>query len=309
MKLVKKTALLLVLVLCFSCSKEEQTTSITSDNDFNVFGMRSNGKLLEFKTIEDYEKAIKTPSEVLKNQILGEVAKMPHITLAKFNPNMELNLNNIESYIDPYFSQLINKDNCIQIGAHIFRINKLEKKVLVLETKYASEYQDLVNENTSNAHIKIYSTEDDVLELVLNGEASVAKIGCNEDAAAGRTENVGIHTATGRDIFLFSVYDKLGIYCTAYYYMYSNATFSMSQRGFLQTENTWTKAKCEDPSVASSLPLYFSPGHSGSTKYLLVYSDTKRLNGYHLKGKIRYESGFAAPVFSNWAEIEANSPY
>ncbi|KIX20279.1 hypothetical protein SY27_14200 [Flavobacterium sp. 316] len=310
MKLIKKTALLLVFVSFFSCSNDEETTSLTN-NDFNSLGMKSDGKLLIFKNIEDYEKVVNNPSEALQNEVLSEIAKMGHLTYAEVNPITTLDINTINTYISPYFSQLINKDNCIQIGSHIFKINKKNETVLVLEAKYANEYLDLIQENLSNSHIQIYSTDDDVLGLISNDEEAISNKACSEDAAGGRNQGVGLQIG-GRLVTLYSIYEKSGIYCSAHYYMYSNATFSSTERAYIQTENTWTKAKCSSASGPSSLPWYSSPGHYGYEKTLPVYKSTKRLNGYHLKGRIRFESGSTTSYttsFSTWAEIEANSPY
>ncbi|NHN24559.1 hypothetical protein FIA58_002625 [Flavobacterium jejuense] len=310
MKLISKTALLLVFLSFFSCSNEEEVNPLTND-DFNSLGMRSDGKLLIFKSIEDYEKVVNNPSEALQNEVLNEITKMPHLTYAEVNPIVALDINTIDTYISPYFSKLINKDNCIQIGSHIFRINKQNGTVLVLEAKYANEYQDLVQENILNSHIQIYSTDDDILGLIVNGKESITNKICREDAAGGRSQGVGLQIG-GRLVTLYSIYEKSGIYCSAHYYMYSNATFSSTERAYIQTENTWTKAKCGNPSGPSSLPWYSSPGHTGYEKILPVYKSTKRLNGYHLKSRIRFELGSTSSYttsFSTWAEIEANSPY
>ena len=311
MKLFKKATLLLMVVSFFSCSNDEETSTTVSTNNFNTFGMKSDGKLLIFKTIEDYQKAVNNPSEILQNQITNEIAKMTHTTYAQFNGSIVLNLNNIDNYISPYFSQLLNKDNAIQIGSHIFKINKQKETVLVLEAKYTNEYQDLIQENLSNAHIQIYSTDDDVLGIISNDEEAISNKGCSEDAAGGRNQGVGLQIG-GRLVTLYSIYEKAGIYCSAHYYMYSNATFSSTDRAYIQTENTWTKAKCSSPSGPSSLPWYSSPGHYGYEKTLPLYRSTKPLNGYHLKGRIRFESASTTSYttsFSTWAEIEANSPY
>lgn len=72
-------------------------------------------------------------------------------------------LNTIE---DEFLSALLNKDQSVQVGNYIYRINKATEKVYVIHKSHIESYQDLVSENISNKNVLEFSTEENVFELL-----------------------------------------------------------------------------------------------------------------------------------------------
>jgi len=63
----------------------------------------------------------------------------------------------------------LSPQGLIQIGDKIFRVDTLNKRVLVLDAEYKSELQSLINGDTTNSNIMIFSTHDEVLTLLEEG--------------------------------------------------------------------------------------------------------------------------------------------
>ena len=76
---------------------------------------------------------------------------------------------------DDFFSSLLNEDGVIQIGKFLYRINLETGLVAVLSEANLAEYADLVSMNKKNKNIRIFTTQDDVIDLAESGAESTAK--------------------------------------------------------------------------------------------------------------------------------------
>ena len=64
-----------------------------------------------------------------------------------------------------------------------------KEEALVLHGEYQSEYNDLVASNYDNDHIMIFSTDDEILELLENGSSGTINgriAGCDDRRATSR---------------------------------------------------------------------------------------------------------------------------
>ncbi|PHS08580.1 MAG: hypothetical protein COA88_06345 [Kordia sp.] len=299
-----------------SCTEEELlfeekevNTQIVNLNTFegDYFKIKSDGNILIFKSVDDYAKVVTNPTDEMRNEFIGKVSNMNHITYAKKNKNSK----NKSLIKDDYFSQILNKDNAVQIGNYIYKVNKENETVFVLPTEFKDQYSDLINENLNNINIQQYSTDDDVISLVESGTSSLFER-CKEDAAGARNQAKGFLTPGNRLFTMYANYEKFGIYCSASLIVTSSATFGQYNRIYIQMENIWHKAKCRGAVGPYSQPWWSGGSQNGYSKGFQVYSGTRRLNGYHLKARARYEEGTTSnytTYFTNWSEIEANSPY
>jgi len=95
---------------------------------------------------------------------------------------------------DDYISNIVNSNGCVRIGGSIYKISNNHNSVLVLSNSNinTSNLADLYSE-TSNSNILVYSTADDVIDLVENGiPPSGAAERCNEDGAGERRQTGAI---------------------------------------------------------------------------------------------------------------------
>ncbi len=174
-----------------ACKKDEQRSlsnspSAIEANSKNLvfdetYHVASNGKMLIFRTVEDYENVVNDPTVDQMAQFIEVVQQLPHTTYTE-----KLAALPEETRVDlignAYFSEIINEDFVVQIGSSIYKLNKTTGKVFVLPAERVAEYKDLVEENKANQYIRQFSMEEDVIYLAESGDAG-EKLLCGESNA------------------------------------------------------------------------------------------------------------------------------
>lgn len=223
---MKKTFLHAVLGLgltlfVLSCNKEkiDPTSTEVQTND----SVYSDGKMLVFSTLEDYEKVVDQPSAKTEKEFLTLVSKMKHTTYAESHSETK---SNVDLVGDEYLAQILNSDLAVQIGHWIYRINKADEKVFALSVKNADMYDDLISENISNKSVLEFTIEEDILYLLedpTSGETKSLSSNCSSSNAQNESRKYedwidedGIYNVEGRRYkFHYDVkvrYDNWGIY-------------------------------------------------------------------------------------------------
>ena len=93
------------------------------------------------------------------------------------------------TYSSIFMQKILNASKLVIIGNYIYKVNMENGNVYVLELNNISDLEDLVDENTSNPNIQVFSVNDDVLEETenLRLESSsesyemISENRCNED--------------------------------------------------------------------------------------------------------------------------------
>ena len=97
------------------------------------------------------------------------------------------------TYSSIFMQKILNASKLVIIGNYIYKVNMENGNVYVLELNNISDLEDLVDENTSNPNIQVFSVNDDVLEETenLRLESSsesyemISENRCNEDGCGG----------------------------------------------------------------------------------------------------------------------------
>lgn len=222
MKKIILSVSIIGITLITSCKKETKTvlsqteTSQSNTITENLLAKELNLTLennrLIFKTKADYQKIVDNPTKEVSDKLTQAINNYSDFkSYADYKSE-----NNISNAVDlfnaPYFEAMLNTDKIIQIGDYMYRINPKKEQVYVLASKFNSEYLDLVNENVANTNIKVYSTEDNVLELVENNSASKGTaLFCNEGGIGGQADSETFtHSGLGRTAAV--EFNKFGIY-------------------------------------------------------------------------------------------------
>jgi hypothetical protein len=143
------------LVTMTSCTKEDDKVTTTTQSNGNA--------RVVFSSIEEYEKLFEEPS---KSDSLAGVAGA---RFGIYNEYARL-LENPEDILYPEFLlKILNDDRIVQIENWIVKVDMITERCLVLEKKYAHEYNDLVNDNLSNPHVMIFDIADNVLPMLREG--------------------------------------------------------------------------------------------------------------------------------------------
>ena len=180
-------------------------------------GISLAGNVLVFKTIEDYRRVVDNPTEEVSRTVRAVIKKF-----SKFQSYLTSRRSAIEpAFNDEYFESMLNSDQVVQIGEHLFRVNPKTKKVFVLPASKINEYKDLVAENVSNKSISVYSTDEDVLDLVTGNASNQKMFGliCSEGGVGADAAKTNFKIGNTNHETL-AAFNKYGIYYSLFAEVY-----------------------------------------------------------------------------------------
>lgn len=206
---------------------------------------------------------------------------------------------------DDYLASILNEDWIVQIGDYLYRVNIPNEKVFVLPVKHIDQYDQLVEENLKNSNIMVFSTDDDVIELVENGMTGQEKSLFCHDRKARRSYAISdIATITPAvTMQLESRYYKGGIIFSLKSKGAYSTNLSYSLKFYFQLENCYFKQRCGYSEGPYSHPWRTSTSAwSGSQikEIFKWYQGSKQLKEYSYKVRFRCE---------NWLQPAGNNPY
>lgn len=164
------------------CKKDVSNPAPKFDSALNI---ATDGRMLIFKTSEDYSKIIDDQNDKDWELFLSKVDKMKHTS---YTEALEKNKSGENLIGDENLSEILNDDWVVQIGDYLYRVNKPNESVFVLPAANISEYDDLIAENKNNPHIRKFSTNEDVIELAESGAEGQKGLFCGDSYANQRNE-------------------------------------------------------------------------------------------------------------------------
>ena len=202
---IMATAILAGAMFFAGCEKEKiENKSITKAlNPSIVNGITVYDGILQFGTIFDYENFIEYFSpeqdgfnDSLFSECMDYLDELNFTSLYDYkqsqNDSVKKHIDSV--YCSDFIQHVLNSSHIVIIGDYVFKLNMETESVYVLPTDNISDISDLINENTNNANIIVFTTEDDVFEELENmvPETLMKQVGefqqkarCNEDGCAG----------------------------------------------------------------------------------------------------------------------------
>lgn len=179
-KLIYGTILLaFITVGVFGCKKEKLITNqntVTSQTGLNlksltvetIEGLEKAGSILKFETIDDY-------INFVEDTLDSKWTKLDEFSNANGfenyfiqNPSTPSDVDSLE--MDEMFGKLLNGDGVIILGQYAIKIDLTKQSAFVTKViDLKDKYTDLVTGNTANKNIKAYSTDDDVIDALIDG--------------------------------------------------------------------------------------------------------------------------------------------
>lgn len=311
MKKIKLTILtcLAVGIGFYSCKKEnnepihalEESTSeelITNRNQ--GIQLTANGDFLIFSQVADYEYYASTNFTLEEFETFYQ--SLSSLDYTSQVDNIENGGSNI--FGNDFLNNILSIDQSVQIGDNIYRLNEEDELVYVLPVNNSSDYQDLLNEDLSNANIKVFSYEDDVIELVELGDEGIAKgLFCKDRKAVEKSKQSSTINIPDNNIdsYLFIEYDNSGIYkdlyAVGYISKWANTQFESNTEYVchFQLDNCSYKPRCKTGVSGYSHPWRNGdPTYSGTSLMDAIgfnfYRGTKNLKEYNFKVRFRIEN-------------------
>lgn len=305
MKKIMLTAIVVSAIVVTSCKKDRfqpQGQSPVSANPYNV-SVKNNR--LVFQSIDDYEKTITNPTPGQRTAFLKTIENFDSFTACSEKPYIR---GSIDAAInDDYFKSILNSDLAVQIGEYIFRVNPLTEKVYALPVANEDQYQDLVNENVGNTNIQVFSTGDDVLELIAAKKGSSRGIFCKEDGIGGKdrttdlidVDNAGKIKMEGKIHF-----NRFGIYYSLFAEVKTDEINSGLVELTMDIDPLFYHVRCDE---TANYNVY---GHGSESSFF--YKKYQSYQGAKNLNKVYFRARFHGKVDmfikdSDWIEIRVNA--
>lgn len=312
--------------------KKENVRQNEVQNVSNEFGVSTDGKMLIFETLEDYEKAVVIREDESKKGDLLQIVKS--FKFKNYFSNVQQKSENPEHEMDDFIGQLLSPEGTIQIENHIYKIDLPNEKVYVIEAANKEKhYNDLITGNISNKEVKEYSTGDDVLYAVKDGETEkCGGIGggiyrCYANTYQGQivktfSDGVVWRLNPFARFFRMGIYFRLSSQFEVWRYPSSSHTTggqvvsNISGSGvtiemFVRSPaGWWQRRPCNSGTIGILNPgFHYSQNIYGNyTK--VVYDGIRNLNGYYffVQGRAKYTDG-SVTIASPYGGRNINSPY
>ena len=127
-----------------------------------------NDNRVVFNSVETYDNTISNLSDPNTLKSIEQINKNSLKSLKKSDKQDDL--------YDDFLPTILNEDKIVQIGKWIIKVDIQNEKVFVLSEENEKFYNDL-KENINNKNIYVFSTEDDVLDLLEEGVKGTIKDG------------------------------------------------------------------------------------------------------------------------------------
>lgn len=299
-----------------AASNAQNSINLNSDGDKLIFATSDDFDRFISPVVEQYDGTVKVQklndSQKSSRDLKTELSSENYISYSEY-----IKVNDLDNLIeDEILSKVLNKDQIVQIGNFIYRLNKADEKVFVLPVAFSSQYADLVSENTKNPNILVYSTEESVISMVENGESSEKGIFCKARSAAFKsvvTPSVTINNWASMNAV--SRYKKYGLMhkleADLFVYDYdANSNLDI----YVSYENCSYKKRCGSSlsnythqwRIPQSMPITTLYTQYRST----LYSSIHKLENYthKIRGRVNDWKNPVAPnpykvTVTNWATI------
>ena len=269
----------------FSCTKED--TKITASNPSSS----APSNLMVFESVDAYESLFEDPSTT--DQKVNTIAAR----FGTYNGGASRVGSILEDTLYPEFLQkILNDDYIVQIDNWLIKVDAAKEQVLALEINKSNEYVDLAKSNLNNKNIQVYSTNDDVINMLKNGVLTNAKLFCKDNGAEPKQNdgdaiaNINFLTTSQSSssstvelkktrYYIETRYLRLGIYfelkCKAYNSWFYGVALNATGK---------YKIACEDKDVPFDQWEYVQINDSGDA-VCKPYIGSKKLTKYSLTAK------------------------
>jgi hypothetical protein len=138
--------------------------------------------MLVISSVEVFDSII----SIIDDKLIDDLKKLSYVSYIE--EVKEDSLNTIE---DDFLSVVLNKDQVVQIGNYIYKINKTSSKVFAIHKNNFKSYSDLISENKLNNDVLEFSTEDNVFELLSEYKFDDSEKALSKKCQSSKFENNG----------------------------------------------------------------------------------------------------------------------
>jgi len=294
-----------ILLTLFNCNKKTAEVC-PADEDQLAPGVTATEEFITFESIDAYENFFSEGNDSARTKLVKAAQlNQTHNSMLRV-ATLRTSTSIVDSLYPDFLKTILNADGITKIGNYIIKVDMANEKVLVLKNEDKQYYNDLVSNNYSNSKLLVYSTNDEVLELLANDilpsqSANTASsnhrttLFCRQSGADGREDKGFEPYMTNWRFDCKVVYQKAGIY------------FSLIAKANKQTNaaGLWVEStdgyemgidynysytpKCKGTSTGSN---FF--WNIGTTVSYRPYESTTALKNFYYGATFRNYSGFVS---------------
>lgn len=305
-----------------ACKKEVLTPTNSAESTnaevlrFNeTYHVASTGKMLVFESAGSYSETIGKADSAYQVNFLKTVEEFEHTSFLEDLIERKSDSNPVE---DDYLASILNKDQIVQIGDYLYRVNIADEKVFVLPAENIEQYSDLKGENTKNKNIAVYSTGDDVIDLVEKGKGSEVLAKCGERRARGKSQHTPEKQVNQNPLvrmYVTAQYFRGGIINSLKSEAYYMSNLGGNLRYYFQLSNCTHKVRCRGYHGPYSHPWRTRNGgawNGGAWKreVFRLYQGSRQLTRYNYTVRLRCENWYFpsgtnpySVIFTDWVNI------
>lgn len=308
------------------CKKENarinQSKQITNE-------LSNDGNILNFTTIESYVNFVSDENNDLENDLAKiRTTKFQNYLQSKENSSSfqakSDGLAENTNEMDDLLGQLLNRDGAIIINNKLFKIDIIDQKVYVIDFLKDDDYNIAIKKiKDKDKSVKIYSTDDDVLDLVENEgfeQKSCGGIGSGTYPVYSNNNNaLVIGNMNGTEIKLNAgvKYFKAGIYfkLSCLYELInlrSNGIYTIEiKTGGTLNKRWYQKRPCKSGDQNNGHTGLYMWNETGYQNQKTYYSGARGLNGYYFYVSCRglNPATNTWSAWSPWGGRNINSPF
>lgn len=301
------------------CKKElienqnQQSSSVfTKSTNGTIPFYEVKNNMLVISSVEVFDSII----SIVDNKLIDDIKNLNYISYIE-----EVRVDSLNTIEDDFLSVVLNKDQVVQIGNYIYRINKTSNKVFAIHKNDLKSYSDLITENKLNNDVLEFSTEDNVFELLNEYKYNSGEKALSQNCQSSNENNNGgwfkyadfidvnnIYSKGTDKRYKFSVhlkvrYDNWGIYRKLFTEFkhkelfggtWDQTSFSFGYQVSYAAKNGDGGADDEFPSFSFVTNTNYTGvnnyGYYDRSKEIIHYRATKCLKSYDLRSWVWYRS-------------------
>lgn len=182
------------------------------------------------------------------------------------------------------------------------------EKVFALNATYIDQYNDVVSGNTNNNNLRVFSIDDNVLDLIEEkGQKGEVTLICTESGMSNKNASLTFSVPNSSNVLTGKIkFERYGIYYT----LYSRVDGSQANAGilYLDLEPVYYHQRCGNTVGPYNTYDYTNNNLINALKYQ-SYQGSKNLNKLYIRSRYKIKVAVSTGTITyltDWIQVRVN---